>query len=77
MKMKRMISLGLCLLMLAALPMSALAAEGETVISGCSYIRRGYEHICRDLAAVGGRIEEKTGKVLYENIQIQEKNNIN
>ncbi len=61
----------------AALILAALAAEGETVISGCSYIRRGYEHICRDLAAVGGRIEEKTGKVLYENIQIQEKNNIN
>ena len=32
MKVKRMISLGLCLLMLAALPMSALAAEGDVLL---------------------------------------------
>ena len=32
MKVKRMISLWLCLLMLAALPMSALAAEGDVLL---------------------------------------------
>lgn len=60
----------------AALLVAALAARGETVLEGYSYIRRGYEHICADLAALGGRITEKTGTVLYENIQIQENNNI-
>jgi UDP-N-acetylglucosamine 1-carboxyvinyltransferase len=40
----------------AALAVAALAAEGETVISGCSHILRGYEDICRDLGSLGARI---------------------
>ena len=61
----------------AALVLAALAARGETVIGGYSYIRRGYEHICSDLSGLGALIKENTGTVLYENIQIQEKNIIN
>ena len=57
--------------------LAALAARGETVIGGYSYIRRGYEHICSDLSGLGALIKENTGTVLYENIQIQEKNIIN
>ena len=45
----------------AALVIAALAAEGESVISGCSYIRRGYENICADLRSLGGFITEDTG----------------
>lgn len=60
----------------AALVLAALAAEGITVVRGYSYIRRGYEHICEDLAALGGVIIEDTGKRFYENIQLQEKNRI-
>ena len=45
----------------AALLVSALAAKGETVIEGCSFIYRGYEHICEDLASLGAQIEEDTG----------------
>lgn len=45
----------------AALIIAALAAQGTTILEGCSFIRRGYEHICEDLAALGGRIEEDTG----------------
>lgn len=41
--------------------MAALAAQGETVIEGCSFIYRGYEHICEDLASLGAQIEEDTG----------------
>lgn len=40
----------------AALVMAGLLAEGETVITGCSYINRGYENICRDLRELGARI---------------------
>lgn len=40
----------------AALAVAALACEGETRIRGCSHIRRGYEDICRDLAALGAGI---------------------
>ncbi len=40
----------------AALAVAALAAEGETRIEDCCYIRRGYEDICRDLSALGARI---------------------
>lgn len=40
----------------AALVSAALAAEGETKILGCSHIERGYEDICRDIRALGGRI---------------------
>ena len=40
----------------AALILAGLMAEGETVISGCPYIYRGYENICRDLRELGARI---------------------
>ena len=40
----------------AALVIAALAAEGESVIRGYSYIRRGYEDICGDLRSLGGLI---------------------
>jgi len=33
----------------AALVIAALAADGESVIEGVPFIRRGYEDICRDL----------------------------
>ena len=57
----------------AALLVAALAAQGETVIEGCSFIYRGYEHICEDLASLGAQIEEDTGTAFYENIKIQKK----
>ncbi len=38
----------------AALIVAALAAEGETQVCGCSFIHRGYEHICEDLFRLGG-----------------------
>ncbi len=57
----------------AALIIAALAAEGESVIKGCSFIHRGYENICRDLTVLGGQIRENTGNIFYENIQLQEK----
>lgn len=37
----------------AALLVTALAAEGETRLQGVRYLRRGYEDIIRDLAALG------------------------
>ncbi len=40
----------------AALVVAALAAHGQSVISGTEYIERGYEDICRDLAGVGADI---------------------
>lgn len=40
----------------AALVVAGLMAEGETVISGCDYICRGYENICRDFRELGARI---------------------
>lgn len=40
----------------AALVAAALAAEGETRISDCIYIERGYEDICRDIRGLNGRI---------------------
>lgn len=43
----------------AALVLAALAAEGETCIAGARFIKRGYEHICEDLKALGcGEIYE-------------------
>ena len=45
----------------AGLIVAALAAEGETVIRGSGFIRRGYEHICRDLRGLGALAEEDTG----------------
>ena len=43
----------------AALVIAALMAEGESKITGCDYIRRGYEDICRDLRLLGADVEEK------------------
>ncbi len=40
----------------AALVIAALCAKGTTKISGYSFISRGYEHICQDLAGAGARI---------------------
>lgn len=40
----------------AALVIAALMARGKTTVSGCSYIYRGYENICRDFRELGARI---------------------
>lgn len=40
----------------AALVVAGLMAEGETVVTGCEYIERGYENICKDLRELGARI---------------------
>lgn len=40
----------------AALLIAALGAEGESVIEGCSFIRRGYEDIGRDLRKLGAEV---------------------
>lgn len=45
----------------AALVLAALSAKGVTEIRGYSFIRRGYEHICEDMEALGGRIIKDTG----------------
>ena len=37
----------------AALVVAGLESPAETVISDCFHIERGYEDICRDLAAAG------------------------
>lgn len=39
----------------AALVLAALAAEGESKISGCEYIARGYENICDTLRGIGAK----------------------
>lgn len=57
----------------AALILAALAAKGMTTVRGYPYVCRGYEHIGRDLIALGGMVIEDTGTELYENIQLQEK----
>ena len=57
----------------AALIIAALAAQGETIVEGCSFICRGYQHICKDLTALGGQITEDTGTAFYENIEIPKK----
>ena len=43
----------------AALVMAGLMANGETEISDCFYVKRGYEDICRDLKSLGAIIYEK------------------
>lgn len=43
----------------AALVMAGLVAHGETEIQNCSYIKRGYENICRDLRSLGAILYEK------------------
>ncbi len=40
----------------AALVVAGLSAEGETKVTGCQYIYRGYENICKDLRELGARI---------------------
>ncbi|MDD3368060.1 MAG: hypothetical protein PHP50_04095 [Lachnospiraceae bacterium] len=40
----------------AALTIAGVAADGETIVSGYEYIRRGYEDICRDLQELGANL---------------------
>lgn len=40
----------------AALVIAGLMARGKTTVSGCPYIYRGYENICRDFRELGARI---------------------
>lgn len=40
----------------AALVLAGLMAEGESEITGCAYIERGYENISKDLRDLGARI---------------------
>ena len=40
----------------AALVIAGLMAHGETKVTGCPYIYRGYENICRDFRELGARI---------------------
>lgn len=40
----------------AALVAAGLMARGRTCVSGCLYIYRGYENICRDFKELGARI---------------------
>jgi UDP-N-acetylglucosamine 1-carboxyvinyltransferase len=55
----------------AALTAAALAAEGRTEITGYSYIRRGYEDICRDLRGAGAEIRLQIHGVPEDAGQIQ------
>lgn len=45
----------------AALVTAGLMARGETYVSGCEFIKRGYEDICRDFALLGAKIQEIGG----------------
>lgn len=40
----------------AALVIAGLMAQGETKVTGCPYIYRGYENICKDFRELGARI---------------------
>ena len=40
----------------AALVIAGLMARGETRVTGCPYIYRGYENICRDFRELGARV---------------------
>lgn len=40
----------------AALLVAALAAQGKSIVTGCTYIDRGYENICKDLRELGARV---------------------
>lgn len=42
----------------AALVIAGLIAEGETTITHCEYLERGYENICRDLQGLGAKISQ-------------------
>ena len=44
----------------AALTLAALAAEGESRITGLRHIDRGYEALEQDLAALGADIRRET-----------------
>jgi UDP-N-acetylglucosamine 1-carboxyvinyltransferase len=46
----------------AALIMAGLVARGETEILNCSYVKRGYEDICRDLSGLGASLYENEDK---------------
>lgn len=53
----------------AALVIAALAARGESVVEGYSFIHRGYEDISQDILNLGGKIKKDTGITIYEHIQ--------
>lgn len=55
----------------AALVLAALAAGGVSHVQGYSFIRRGYEHICEDLNALGAVVIKDTG--VYEDIELPKK----
>ena len=40
----------------AALVVAGLMAQDETTVTGCKYIYRGYENICRDFRELGARV---------------------
>ncbi|MCH5340247.1 MAG: UDP-N-acetylglucosamine 1-carboxyvinyltransferase [Acetatifactor sp.] len=40
----------------AALVVAGLMAQGETTVTGCKFIYRGYENICRDFRELGARV---------------------
>lgn len=44
----------------AALVVAGLAADGETRITDCHHIDRGYEDICKDLQSLGAVIRRET-----------------
>jgi UDP-N-acetylglucosamine 1-carboxyvinyltransferase len=46
----------------AALVVAALAAEGQTTISGLQYLDRGYENIEAKLRGLGARVERVQGQ---------------
>ena len=43
----------------AGLVLAALAARGRSRIEGVHWIERGYEHFCRNLAAMGAKIRKE------------------
>lgn len=53
----------------AALVVAALAARGESIVEGYSFICRGYEDIIQDIRLLGGKIKKDTGTTIYEHIQ--------
>ena len=46
----------------AALVAAGLMARGETVVTGCRFIDRGYENICRDFRELGARVSCGTSR---------------
>jgi UDP-N-acetylglucosamine 1-carboxyvinyltransferase len=53
----------------AGLILAALAAKGETVITGVEYIDRGYEHLEKKLTGIGAnifRVKEKADKSMFK-----------